>query len=76
MPLKPLSTAERIVDYLEEAPKKCFFSVYNEFIKHESTLIAIRHTELINKIVELWDKRPNQAETFKEFKERIKNMGL
>jgi hypothetical protein len=50
--------------------------VYNEFIKHESTLIAIRHTELINKIVELWDKRPNQAETFKEFKERIKNMGL
>ena len=64
---------DRIVDYLEEAPKKCFFSCYNTMCRHESVAVAMKHSDLMKKIVKEWTDRPDQSETFEEFRTRVHN---
>lgn len=69
--MQGMPVRDRIVNYLEEAPKKCFFSCFNVFSKRESSLIALKNNNLIKKIVKMWEERENPNETFEEFRKRI-----
>lgn len=70
------SIQDRIVDYLESAPKKCFFSVYNETVRQENIAIAGKYSKLINKIVNAWTFRENKDETMEEFRRRARLITL
>jgi hypothetical protein len=67
----PRLAADRIIDYLEIAPKKCYFSVLNTFSKEESMMVAMRNHKKIEKILELWNNRTNENESFDEFRIRV-----
>lgn len=70
--IKPRVAADRIIDYLEIAPKKCYFSVFNTFSNEESMMVAIRNHKKIEAIVNMWTSRSNESETIEEFRERIR----
>lgn len=64
------SVKDRIVDYLEMAPKKCYFSCYNTMAREESVAVAMKHANLIKTIVEAYKQKPPE-ESFEEFRHRV-----
>lgn len=61
----------RILDYLEIAPKKCFFSCYNTFCREECTLVAMKYVPMIKAICKMWEERENHDESFEDFRKRV-----
>lgn len=64
-------TKLRLLSYLEEAPKKCFFSVYNTMSKHESILIAMKYINELKFLIQLYDEKIGKNSnpiSFEEFK--------
>ena len=69
---EPRLAVDRIIDYLEIAPKKCYFSLLNTFANNECMMVAMRHHETISLIINMWNFRKNENETIEEFRERVK----
>lgn len=64
-------TKKRLLSYLEEAPKKCFFSVYNTMCKYESVLIAMKYINELKFLIQLYDSKIGKTDnpiSFEEFK--------
>lgn len=65
---------EKVLHYLNIAPKKCYFSVFNTMKNNECTLIAMKHSKLITRIVNAYSERlPNEVNNFEAFCHRIIN---
>lgn len=67
---------KRLLSYLENAPKKCFFSVYNYMVSKESTLIVFKNAPKIKTMIALYKEKVEDNDnpmTWEEFKEFFLN---
>ena len=56
----------RLVNYPEECPKKCFFSLYNYVAKKENSLIAFKYEKEIASIIKDYEAKKDNWEIFKK----------
>lgn len=54
---------EKYFRYMKEAPKQCFFSVFNYISSKEAVLITLRHQREIKLLVELYKNKVLESKT-------------
>ena len=60
----------RLIQYFNDCPKKCFFSLYNYVVKKENSLIAFKYQTEFKFLIENYEQKVKQNNmSWAEFKE-------